>query len=70
LGDDTILLLNSYEENARYLKLSLAYLEELPWMKINYDKSDLMIIGLDDSLVNDLAGPFLSKKGGNFLSNL
>lgn len=32
-------------------------------MKINYDKSDLMIIGLDDSLVNDLAGPFLSKKG-------
>lgn len=39
-------------------------------MKINYDKSDLMIIGLDDSLVNDLAGPFLSKKGGNFLSNL
>jgi hypothetical protein len=43
--------------------LSLAYLEELPWMKINYDKNDLMIIGLDDSLVNDLAGPFLSKKG-------
>ena len=54
-----ILLLNSYEENARYLKLSLAYLEQLPWMKINYDKSDLMIIGLDDNLANDLASPFL-----------
>jgi hypothetical protein len=43
--------------------LSLGYLEQLAWMKINYDKSDLTIIGLDDSLVNDLAGPFLSKRG-------
>jgi len=33
-------------------------------MKINYDKSDLLTIGIEEGRVNDLAKIFCCKKGG------
>ena len=50
-------------DKARNLKWLLVCFEQLSGLKINYDKSDLTTIGLDEDRENDIARIFCCKKG-------
>jgi hypothetical protein len=48
-ADDTILLIQDDVEQARNLKLLLYLFEAMSGLKINFDKSEIMLIMPDDS---------------------
>lgn len=51
-ADDTLLFLENNPEKATTLKWLLICFEQLSGMKINYDKSELLTIGLEEDQVN------------------
>jgi hypothetical protein len=61
-ADDTILFLENDLEKASTLKWILVCFEKMSGMKINYDKSDLITIELDDDRANGFAKIFLLQK--------
>jgi hypothetical protein len=61
-ADDTILFLENDLEKASTLKWILVCFEKMSGMKINYDKSDLITIELDDDRANGFAKNFCCKK--------
>jgi hypothetical protein len=62
-ADDTLLFLENDLEKANNLKWLLICYEKMTGMKINYDKSDLLTIGIKEERVNELAKIFCCKKG-------
>jgi hypothetical protein len=60
-ADDTLLFLENDLEKASTLKWLLVCFEKISGMKINYDKSDLITIGLDDDRVNGLQKNSIAK---------
>jgi len=63
-ADDTLLFLKNDLDKARNLKWLLVCFEHLSGLKINYDKSDLLTIGLlEEEEENDMAKIFCCKKG-------
>jgi hypothetical protein len=53
--DDTILLIQDSEEQAINLKLMLFFFETMPGLKINFEKSEVMIVLEDDAKAHDAA---------------
>jgi len=62
-ADDTLLFLEDNIGKANNLKWLLLCYEQMTGMKINYDKSDLLTIGVDEERVNDFAKIFCCKIG-------
>ena len=62
-ADDTILFLENSAHKARNFKWFLSCFESLSGMKINFHKSDLMTINIDEEVANDFAQIFCCKKG-------
>jgi hypothetical protein len=62
-ADDTLLFLQNDLSKARNLKWLLICFEQLLGMKINYDKSDLVTIGLGEDDANSTAKNFCCKIG-------
>lgn len=62
-ADDTLLFLENDLEKASNLKWFLVCFEQMSGMKINYDKSDLLTIGMEEERVNELAKVFCCKTG-------
>jgi hypothetical protein len=60
-ADDTLLFLEANIEKAQTLKWLLVCFEEMSGMKINYDKSDLLTIGLSLENANEYAKVFCCK---------
>ena len=60
--DDTLLFLENNLEKAGTLKWLLTIFEHMSGMKINYDKSELLTIGLDVDSTNCFARIFCCKK--------
>jgi hypothetical protein len=52
-ADDTLLFLEDDIEKANNLKWLLLCYERMTGMRINFDKSDLLIIGVEESRVNE-----------------
>jgi hypothetical protein len=48
-ADDTLLFLSHEEDSANFLKWVMIYFEKLSRMKINYHKSDLIPINLEEA---------------------
>jgi hypothetical protein len=61
-ADDTLLFLENNLEKASNLKWLLVCFEQMSGMKINYDKSDLLTIGLEEDEENYFAQIFCCKK--------
>ena len=61
-ADDTLLFLENNLEKTANLKWLLVCFEQLSGMKINYDKSDLLVLGMDDERANEFAKNFCCKK--------
>jgi hypothetical protein len=61
-ADDTLLFLDNNLEKANNLKWLLVCFEQMSGMKINYDKSDLLTIGLEEDEANCFAQIFCCKK--------
>lgn len=57
------MLLENDIEKAKSLKCLLLCYELMTGMKINYDKSDMLTIGLEEYVGNDLANIFCCKRG-------
>jgi hypothetical protein len=53
--DDTILLIQDSEEQTINLKLMLFIFETMPGLKINFEKSEVMIVLEDDAKAHDAA---------------
>jgi hypothetical protein len=62
-ADDTLMFLSHDTRQACYLKWILVYFEKISWMKINYHKSDLTSINLDEDESNLYAQIFCYKLG-------
>ena len=62
-ADDTLLFLENNLEKACNLKWLLVCFEQMSGMKINYDKSDLLTVGLEEDQANEFARLFCCKKG-------
>lgn len=54
-ADDKLLFLGTNLEKAKNFKWILTCFEHMSRMKINYEKSDLMCVGLEDNEKNDFA---------------
>jgi len=61
-ADDTLLFLENNLEKASTLKWLLVCFEQMSGMKINYDKSDHLTIGLEEDDANCFAKIFCCKK--------
>jgi len=61
-ADDTMLFLKNDIEKASTLKWFLVYFEQMSGMKINYDKSDLLTIGMSEDEANEFAKIFCCNK--------
>jgi hypothetical protein len=61
-ADDTLLFLENNLEKASAMKWLLVCFEQMSGMKINYDKSDLLTIGMDEDSSNSFAKIFCCKK--------
>ena len=57
-ADDTLRFLEDNLDKANNLKWLLICYEKMTGMKINYDKSDLLTIGVEEKRVNELAKVF------------
>jgi len=62
-ADDTLLFLENNIEKANNLKWLLLCYEQMTGMKINYDKSDLLNIGIDEDRINEFVRVFCCKTG-------
>jgi len=62
-ADDTVLFLENDLEKANNLQWLLICYEKMTGMKINYDKSDMLTIGVEEDRINELAKIFCCKKG-------
>jgi len=60
-ADDTFLFLEKNLDKARNFKWLLACFEQLSGMRINYEKSDMIGVGLDEDELNDFANLFAAK---------
>ena len=60
-ADDTLLFLDNNLDKARALKWMLSCFEQLSGLKINYDKSDLILIGMDHEETKNFAQIFCCK---------
>jgi hypothetical protein len=49
-------------DKAANLKWLLVYFEQLSGMKINYNKSDLLVVGVDEDRANEFARIFCCKR--------
>ena len=61
-ADDTLLFLENNLEKANNLKWLLICFEQMSGMKINYDKSDLLTMGLGEDEANCFAKVFCCKR--------
>jgi hypothetical protein len=61
-ADDTLLFLENDLEKASTMKWLLVCFEQMSGLKINYDKSDLLTIGMDEDSTNAFAKKFCCKK--------
>lgn len=61
-ADNTILFLDSKIEYARNLKWILCCFEQISGMKINFHKSDLLAVNMEDDDVNEFAYIFCCKR--------
>jgi hypothetical protein len=61
-ADDTLLFLENNLDKAVNLKWILVCFEQLSGMKINYDKSDLLVLGMDDERADDFDKIFCCKR--------
>lgn len=61
-ADDTLLFLENNLEKASNLKWLLVCFEQMSGMKINYDKSDMLTIGMDEDTANCFAKIFYCKQ--------
>ena len=61
-ADDTLLFLENDIEKASTLKWLLVCFEHMFGMKISYDKSDLLTIGMSEDSINAFAKLFCCKK--------
>jgi hypothetical protein len=57
-ADDTIVCLDHNLESARNMKLLLFFIEQMTWLKNNFDKSEVLLIGGDSELAMAYAGIF------------
>jgi len=64
-ADDTLLFLEDDLTKAANLKWMLVCYEQLSGMKINYDKSDLLVVGMEEDRANEFAR-ILCCKRSNF----
>ena len=62
-ADDTIIFLENDLDKARHFKWILSCFENLSGMKINYDKSDLITLGMIEDEQNSFARLFCCKVG-------
>jgi hypothetical protein len=62
-ADDTLLFLDNDVEKGCHLKWLMACFENLSGMKINYHKSDMTAINLDEGEINQFAKVFCCKIG-------
>lgn len=61
-ADDTLLFLENDLDKAANLKWLLVCFEQMSGMKINYNKSDLLTIGLDEKNANNFTRLFCCKR--------
>jgi hypothetical protein len=61
--DDTLLFLEDDLENADNLKWLLLCYEQMTGMRINFDKSDLLTLGMEKNRANEYSKVFCCKKG-------
>jgi hypothetical protein len=61
-ADDTLLFLKDDLDKAANLKWLLVCFEQLSGMKINYDKSNLLVVGVNEDRANEFAKIFLLQK--------
>jgi hypothetical protein len=57
-----LLFLENNLDKAANLKWLLVCFEQLSGMKINYDKSDLLVLGMDEERANEFAKIFCCKR--------
>jgi len=62
-ADDTLLFLEDDLDKANNLKWLLLCYEQMTGMRINFDKSDLLTIGIEEDRVNEYSKIFGCKKG-------
>jgi hypothetical protein len=62
-ADDTMLFLSHDIEEACHLKWLMVYFEQLSEMKINYNKSDMTTINLEEDETHQMAQIFFCKMG-------
>ena len=62
-ADDTLLFLEDNIEKANNLKWLLLCYEQMTGMRINFDKSDLLTIGVEESRINEYSKKNCCKKG-------
>ena len=62
-ADDTLLFLEDDLDKANNLKWLLLCYEQMTRMRINFDKSDLLTIGIEEARVNEYSKIFCCKKG-------
>jgi hypothetical protein len=61
-ADDTLLFLKDDLDKAANLKWLIVCFEQLSGMKINYDKSNLLVVGVNEDRANEFAKIFLLQK--------
>jgi hypothetical protein len=61
-ADDMLLFLENDLDKAENLKWLLVCYEQLSGMKINYDKSDLLVVGVEEDRANEFAKIFCCKR--------
>ena len=61
-ADDTLLFLEDDLEKASNLKWLLLCYEQMTSMRINFDKSDLLTIGIEETRINEYSKIFCCKK--------
>jgi hypothetical protein len=62
-ADDTLLFLEDNLEKADNLKWLLLCFEQMTGMRINFDKSDLLTVRVEESRINEYSKIFCCKKG-------
>ena len=62
-ADDTLLFLEDNIEKANNFKWLLLCYEQMTGMRINFDKSDLLTIGVEESRINEYSKKFAVRRG-------
>jgi hypothetical protein len=61
-ANDTLLFLENNLEKTTSMKSLLVCFEQMSGMKVNYDKSDLLTIGMDEDSSNSFAKSFCGQE--------